>query len=99
MTAYTSPPCVVMNIDSVVCTCCGTRWWPEGGAPSFPESYVCEVCEQWFALFQIPGELPVFWACGVTPQAAVMASGVPFAVTHAPGYMFITDMPDSSYHV
>jgi uncharacterized protein YcsI (UPF0317 family) len=29
----------------------------------------------------------------------VMASGVPFAVTHAPGYMFITDMPDSSYHV
>ena len=46
-----------------------------------------------------PGELPVFWACGVTPQAAVMASGVPFAVTHAPGHMFITDMPDSSYHV
>jgi len=46
-----------------------------------------------------PGEIPVFWACGVTPQAAVMASGVPFAVTHAPGYMFITDVPDSSYHV
>ncbi len=31
------------------------------------------------------GEVPVFWACGVTPQAAVMASGVPFAITHAPG--------------
>ena len=46
-----------------------------------------------------PGEVPVFWACGVTPQAAVMASGVPFAVTHAPGYMFITDVPDSTYHV
>ncbi|WP_293223173.1 putative hydro-lyase [Ottowia sp.] len=46
-----------------------------------------------------PGELPVFWACGVTPQAAVMASGVPFAVTHAPGHMFITDVPDSHYHV
>ncbi|MDO5059484.1 MAG: putative hydro-lyase [Neisseria sp.] len=45
------------------------------------------------------GEIPVFWACGVTPQAAVMASGVPFAVTHAPGHMFICDVPDSSYHV
>ncbi|MBJ7220838.1 MULTISPECIES: putative hydro-lyase [unclassified Brenneria] len=46
-----------------------------------------------------PGELPVFWACGVTPQAAVMASGVPFAITHAPGHMFITDVPDSTWHV
>ncbi|WP_268800652.1 putative hydro-lyase [Pseudomonas huanghezhanensis] len=46
-----------------------------------------------------PGEVPVFWACGVTPQAAVAASGVPFAITHAPGHMFITDVPDSTYHV
>jgi len=45
------------------------------------------------------GEVPVFWACGVTPQAAIMASGVPFAITHAPGYMFITDVPDFNYHV
>lgn len=46
-----------------------------------------------------PGEIPVFWACGVTPQAAVMASGVPFAITHAPGYMFVTDTPDAQYRV
>ncbi|WP_324381527.1 putative hydro-lyase [Enterovirga sp.] len=46
-----------------------------------------------------PGEIPVFWACGVTPQAAVMASRVPFAITHAPGYMFITDVPDSTYRI
>ncbi|WP_342345655.1 putative hydro-lyase [Falsirhodobacter halotolerans] len=45
------------------------------------------------------GEIPVFWACGVTPQAAVMASGVPFAITHAPGHMFITDIPDTVWHV
>ena len=45
------------------------------------------------------GEIPVFWACGVTPQAAVMKSGVPFALSHAPGYMFITDIPDNAYHV
>ena len=45
------------------------------------------------------GELPVFWACGVTPQAAVMASAVPYAVTHAPGHMFVTDVPDTRYEV
>ena len=32
-----------------------------------------------------PGEVPVFWACGVTPQAAVMASRPAFAIGHAPG--------------
>lgn len=41
------------------------------------------------------GELPVFWACGVTPQAAVMASAPPFAIGHAPGMMAITDARDS----
>ncbi len=46
-----------------------------------------------------PGEIPVFWACGVTPQAAVMASGVPFAITHSPGHMFVTDIPDVAYQV
>lgn len=45
------------------------------------------------------GEVPVFWACGVTPQAAIMASKPPFAVTHAPGYMFITDVPDAEHLV
>ena len=45
------------------------------------------------------GEIPVFWACGVTPQAAIMESRPPFAVTHAPGYMFITDVPDAEYLV
>ncbi len=43
------------------------------------------------------GDIPVFWACGVTPQAALMASKPPFAITHAPGFMFITDVPDSVY--
>lgn len=44
-----------------------------------------------------PGEVPVFWACGVTPQSAVMASRPSFAISHAPGYMFITDVPESHY--
>lgn len=38
------------------------------------------------------GEVPVFWACGVTPQAAVMASRPDFCITHAPGHMLITDV-------
>lgn len=46
-----------------------------------------------------PGEVPVFWACGVTPQVAVMASRIPFAITHAPGYMFLTDVADARYEV
>ena len=46
-----------------------------------------------------PGEVPVFWACGVTPQAAVTASRPPFAISHAPGHMVITDARDSAYVV
>lgn len=38
-----------------------------------------------------PGEVPVFWACGVTPQSIVMNSKPEFAITHAPGCMLITD--------
>jgi uncharacterized protein YcsI (UPF0317 family) len=44
-----------------------------------------------------PGDVPVYWACGVTPQAALMDSRPPFAITHAPGHMFVTDVPDSRY--
>lgn len=39
-----------------------------------------------------PGELPVFWACGVTPQAALVHARVPIAITHAPGAMLVTDL-------
>jgi len=42
-----------------------------------------------------PGELPVFWACGVTPQAAIAAAKVPFAITHAPGFMLVTDLKNA----
>lgn len=42
-----------------------------------------------------PGETPVFWACGVTPQAVLMEAKPPFAITHKPGHMFFTDLKDS----
>jgi len=41
------------------------------------------------------GEVPVFWACGVTPQAVVMQAKPPFAITHKPGHMFLTDWRDT----
>jgi uncharacterized protein YcsI (UPF0317 family) len=40
----------------------------------------------------MPDELPVFWACGVTPQAAVAAARPAFCITHAPGAMLVTDL-------
>lgn len=45
------------------------------------------------------GTIPVFWACGVTPQAAVMESRPALAIGHAPGHMLITDAGDSQYQV
>ncbi|MEO0637058.1 MAG: putative hydro-lyase [Pseudomonadota bacterium] len=40
------------------------------------------------------GEVPMFWACGVTPQAAVIDAKLPFAITHTPGHMLITEVPE-----
>ena len=41
-------------------------------------------------------ELPVFWACGVTPQAVLAAARPPIAITHSPGCMFVTDVRDET---
>ncbi|KAA2235533.1 putative hydro-lyase [Salinarimonas soli] len=40
-------------------------------------------------------EIPVFWACGVTPQAVMEAARLAFAITHAPGAMLVTDVRNS----
>lgn len=45
------------------------------------------------------GEVPVFWACGVTPQAVAMNSKPEIMITHAPGHMFITDLKDEQFSV
>jgi len=42
-----------------------------------------------------PGEIPVFWACGVTPQAVIAKAGIDLVITHAPGHMFVTDLIDT----
>lgn len=45
------------------------------------------------------GSVPVFWACGVTPQAIAMHSKPALAICHAPGKMLITDVRDTAYQV
>ena len=37
-------------------------------------------------------EIPVFWACGVTPQSVIASAKLPFAITHSPGLMLVTDL-------
>lgn len=43
----------------------------------------------------VPGTVPAFWACGITAQAAALACAIPEMITHAPGHMFVTDLPVS----
>ncbi|MDN7247124.1 putative hydro-lyase [Planococcus shenhongbingii] len=45
------------------------------------------------------GEIPVFWACGVTPQAIAMHVKPEIMITHAPGHMFITDLKSAEISV
>ncbi|HUT50343.1 MAG TPA: putative hydro-lyase [Alphaproteobacteria bacterium] len=40
----------------------------------------------------LEGEVPVFWACGVTPQAIVEKAKPPLCITHKPGYMLVTEL-------
>ena len=42
------------------------------------------------------GEVAVFWACGVTPQAAIKSAGLPLCITHKPGHMLITSISDTA---
>ena len=40
----------------------------------------------------------IFWACGVTPQNAIIEAKIPFCITHTPGHMLITDISENSLH-
>ncbi|MGB9839876.1 putative hydro-lyase [Thermovenabulum sp.] len=44
-------------------------------------------------------EVPVFWACGVTPQAVALNSKPEIMITHSPGHMFITDLKNEELAV
>ena len=42
------------------------------------------------------GELPLFWACGITPQSVVLDAKPSFCITHSPGHMLVTDLENAS---
>jgi uncharacterized protein YcsI (UPF0317 family) len=44
-------------------------------------------------------EIPVFWACGVTPQSVVAVAKPEFCITHYPGTMLVTDLRNSDYAI
>lgn len=46
-----------------------------------------------------PGEIPVFWACGVTSQMAARSAPLSLVITHAPGHMFVSDLKDEDLTV
>ena len=60
----------------------------EGGPPDFGDAVELR-----------PGDVPVFWACGVTPQSALAGAALPLCVTHAPGHMFVCDLRDDDLRV
>lgn len=52
---------------------------------------------EWGNAAPVPeGHVPVFWACGVTPQVAIEQAGLPICITHKPGHMLITDVPEDA---
>jgi len=67
-----------------------------GSKPNGPEDWAAALAKpDWGDRVEIrEGEIPVFWACGVTPQTAVAEAKIPLAITHAPGHMFICDLKD-----
>jgi uncharacterized protein YcsI (UPF0317 family) len=72
------------------------------GAPihiGFPEAIGIEdLARPWAgdATAVHPDELPLFWACGITPQSVVLDAKPSFCITHSPGHMLITDLTNAS---
>jgi uncharacterized protein YcsI (UPF0317 family) len=107
---FSGPMVVSMRwipIDRVVRAVQATTRFPNThGAPVHVgnpgEIGIDDLSQPAFGDYWEPGEasdVPVFWACGVTPQAVAMASRPPLMVTHAPGHMFITDLKDEDLAV
>ncbi|RTZ97161.1 MAG: putative hydro-lyase [Deltaproteobacteria bacterium] len=46
-----------------------------------------------------PGEIPVFWACGVTSSLSAVSARLPLTITHSPGHMFVSDLKDEEMTV
>jgi len=76
----------------------GPVHWGDPAAIGIPEGRLAE--PDWGDHVEVrPGEVPVFWACGVTPHAALLRARLPLAITHAPGHMLVTDLLDAELEV
>jgi uncharacterized protein YcsI (UPF0317 family) len=62
----------------------------DGAAIGIPDLTAAEYGGEGFT--PAKGEVVLFWACGITPQAVAIASNAPFMITHKPGHMFVSDM-------
>ncbi len=69
----------------------------DGAALGIEDPYKPDFGEPWIP--EDPSLVPVYWACGVTPQAVAMASKSELMITHSPGYMFVTDLKDEDLAV
>lgn len=58
-----------------------------------------EAPEYGFPVNMTAGQIPVYWACGVTPQEAILRAKPKLAITHAPGHMFVSDVASDSMRV
>lgn len=64
----------------------------DGASLGIKDPYKPDFGEPWIP--EDPSLVPVYWACGVTPQAVAMASKSELMITHSPGHMFVTDLKD-----
>ena len=74
---------------------------PKGFYRSYKKLYGSDLENPDFGEFWGPvdeNDVPVFWACGVTPQVALKNSKIPIVYTHSPGNMFVTDLKDNEYN-
>ncbi|OGA70238.1 MAG: hypothetical protein A3G81_26905 [Betaproteobacteria bacterium RIFCSPLOWO2_12_FULL_65_14] len=84
--------------QAIVATQVSSRFPYNHGAPIHigdPSAIGADLAQPLFggAVPALPkGMVPVFWACGVTPQQAALASGIEFMIAHAPAHGFVTDL-------
>ncbi len=85
--------------DVILATQVTARFPFNHGAPLHvgdPRSIGADLRDPYFGppVDSIPASVvPVFWACGVTPQEAALGAGIDMMITHAPGHSFVTDVP------
>jgi uncharacterized protein YcsI (UPF0317 family) len=94
-----------IKYDKVVEACLITAHYPDvHGAPvhvGYPEMIgITDITTVDYgdSVTILEDEIPVFWACGVTPQNVLRHARLPFAITHSPGHMFVGDIKNDEYY-